>query len=514
MRILLLLLVALSLLGQVPAELDAWAERVRTEFEVPGLAVAIVKDGQVVVARGYGVRQLGKPEKVDAQTLFGIASNTKAFTTAAIAILVEEGKLQWDDPVTKHLPGFAMYDPYVSRELTVRDLLTHRSGLGLGAGDLMFWPDTMFTRKQVVAGVRHLKPASSLRSAYAYNNTMYVVAGEVIAAVSGQPYEEFLRERILKPLGMNDTRISNDGLRPSDNTAVPHSRGWRLEGELKPISWTRDDVWAAAAGIKTNVTDLAKWVRVQLAQGLIEEDRRLFSERSSRQMHAANTVINIGQQPASLVAQQSQFSAYGLGWSLKDYRGHKVVGHTGGLTGMVSQTVLVPHLKLGVVILTNQEEGGAFQSLSNLILDSYLKAESPDWIVAIRQNTLAQRQRANEREKKAMAARKLDTRPSLEHSGYALTYQDPWYGQATVHREGEELEIRMHATPAMRGRLEHFQYNTFIVRWLDPTIPDAYCHFELNNQGGVSVMKLEAISDLADFSFDFHNLEFRPVPRK
>ncbi len=505
-----LFFVSVVLLAQAPAQMDAWVARAMKEFEVPGIAIAIVKDGQVVAAKGYGVRKLGSPGLVDAHTLFGIASNTKAFTTAALAILVDEGKLSWDDPVIKHLPGFALYDPYVTREVSVRDLVSHRTGLGLGAGDLMYWPDTNFTRDQVLASAKAIQPASSFRSTYAYNNNMFVVAGEVIRAVSGKPYEDFIRERIFMPLGMSEARMTNNGLLESDNTAVPHSRGWRLEGTLKAIPWTRDDVWASAAGVKANVTDLAKWMMVQIAQGEITPGgKRLFSQRASRQMWSMQTVTPVGQAPPELAAGQAQFGGYGLGWSIKDYRGHKVVSHGGGLTGMVTQTTILPQLKLGIIVLTNQEEGGAFQALTNQLMDHYLGADAPDWTAVIKANSLKQRVRQNEREKKAIAARAPNTQPSLPLAGYAAEYRDAWYGLATVESSGAELRLRMRPTAAMQGRLEHWHYNTFVARWDDATIPDAYVTFAFDAQGKITGMKMEAISDLADFSFDFQDLNFK-----
>ncbi len=513
-RLLVFFLLLLSLCAQTPADLDTWVENTRKQFDIPGIAVAIVKDGQVVTTKGYGIRKLGNPALVDEHTLFGIASNTKAFTTAALAILIDEGKLNWDDKVTQHLPGFSLQDPYVTRDLTVRDLVSHRSGLGLGAGDLMFWPNTTFTRDQVLAGARSIRPASSFRSSYAYNNLMFVVAGEVIHKVSGLSYDDYIRARIFAPLEMTEAQISNNGIGESDNSAVPHSRGWRLEGSLKPISWTRDDVWAAAAGVKANVTDLAKWMRVQLAQGQISEAKRLFSQRASRQMWSAQTVINVGTQPKALAGQQSQFAAYGLGWFLKDYRGHKLAYHGGGLTGMVTQTTLVPGLNLGIAVLTNQEEPGAFQAITNHILDYYMKAAAPDWTAAIYENASVSRKRRNEREQKAIAARAKDTKPSLPLGEYAQDYRDPWYGLASIELKPKGLYVRMQATPDMKGRLEHWHHNTFAARWDDPVIPDAYFNFQLDNQGRIELLKMEAISDLADFSFDYHDLEFRPVPRK
>ncbi len=510
----LLLLAAFSLAAQPPPKLDDWVERARKQFEIPGIAVAIVKDGAVVAAKGFGVRKLESPAKVDAHTLFGIASNTKAFTTAALAILIDEKKLKWDDKVIDHLPSFALSDPWVTRELTIRDLVSHRSGLGLGAGDLMYWPDTTFTREQVLQGARHLKSASSFRSKYAYNNLLFVVAGQVVAAVSGQPYEQFLQTRILKPLQMGETRISNAGVTDADNVAVPHSRGWRLEGTLRSIPLTRDHVWAAAAGLKANVTDLAKWLNVQLAQGAITEKQRLFSEDRSREMFSPQTIINVTKQPPALAAQQAQFAAYGLGWNLRDYRGNKVAAHGGALAGMVSLTTLLPSQKLGVVVLSNQEESAALLAITNHILDFYLHTPSPDWIGAIHARTLELRKKDNEREQKALAARNPGTQPSLPLLAYAQTYRDPWYGQATFTLENGRLSLRMHATPAMVGHLEHFQHNTFIVRFNDITIPDAYCNFLLDNQGKIASLKMEAVSDLADFSFDYHNLEFTPEAPK
>lgn len=498
--ILLLLGLALVLLGQ-PAQLDEWVEKARQRFEVPGMAVGIVKDGQVVAARGYGVRRLGSPEPVDAETLFGIASNTKAFTAAALAMLVDEGKLQWDDKVTQHLPAFALADALVTRELTVRDLLTHRSGLGLGTGDLMFWPDTKITRAQVLSGARHLPLASGLREKYAYNNTLFVVAGEVVAAVSGMPYERFVEERIFRPLGFGKTRFSNVGLRETDNTAVPHSRGWRLEGELKPIAWTRDDTWAAAAGIKGNVKDLLGWLQLQLRQGELPDGKRLFAEARAREMHTPQTIIPSG--------PQALLSAYGLGWTLKDYKARKVVSHGGGLTGMVSLTTLVPGEKLGILVLTNQEEGGAMTAVTNLILDSYLGGETLDWVETQWKRASEQREKARQKEQALRQAQIAGTKPSLALVAYAGDYRDGWYGRAQVSEREGGLYLAMEPTPAMRGRLEHFHLDTFWVKWEDNTIPDALVTFQMNAAGKVERMKLRATSDLADFSFDFHDLDFR-----
>ena len=481
-------------------------------FDVPGISVAIVKDGKVEVARGYGVRRLGDPAPVDAHTLFGIASNTKAFTAAALAMLVDEKKIGWDDPVQKHLPGFQLYDPYVTRELTVRDLLCHRSGLGLGAGDLLFWPDTGVTRAQVLAAARFIRPASSFRSRYAYNNLMFVVAGEIVPAVTGKPWDGFIRERIFAPAAMAGAAITSTGFRPGDNVASPHSRGWRLEGPLAPIPPTRDDTWAAAAGIKASAADMARWLLVQLAGGALPGGARLWSEEAAREMWTPQTILRPGR-PAvpALEAAQPAFAAYGLGWDLRDYRGRKVVGHSGGLTGMVTRVMLAPDARLGVAVLTNQEESGAMQAIAMRVLDHYLGQPPTDWIAAYSEARRKMMANAAESEKKQAETRAPGTKPSLDLARYAGEYRDAWYGGAAVARENGRLVLRMQRTPAMVADLAHWHYDTFTARFRDQTIPDAFVTFALDYKGDIAEMRLRAVSELADFSFDYHDLLFRPA---
>ena len=509
----LLCLFPLAALAQAPpADLDAWVARAMTTFNVPGVAVAIVKDGQVVHAKGYGVRRLGYPAPVDDRTLFGIASNSKAFTAAALAILVDEKKLAWDDPVSQHIPSFQMYDPYVSRELTVRDTLSHRSGLGLGAGDLLFWPDTNVSRNEVVAAARFIRPASSFRSRYAYNNLMFVVAGQVLTAVAGRPWDDLIRERIFVPLGMSSSRISSVGLGPGDNVASPHSRGWRLRGTLQPIRPTRDDTWAAAAGIKSNLQDLVKWVRVQLGRGKIDDTRRLFSEAVSNEMWQVQTPSRVSDPPAPLARTKPNFAGYGLGWSLRDYHGRKIVSHSGGLTGMVTLVLLVPSEQLGIVVLTNQEEGGAFNAIAYHVLDAYLGAPHTDWIAAYRQARDDEFRKADEEERKQAEARHRDSTPSLPLASYAGEYRDGWYGGAVVALEGAHLVLRLGRTPAAVADLEHWHHDTFRAVFRDTTIPDAFVTFALDHEGKIATVMMKATSELADFSFDYHDLLFQPAP--
>ncbi|MFI5174348.1 MAG: serine hydrolase [Terriglobia bacterium] len=511
----LLFVTPLSILSQTTTlqDLDSFVERTRKEFEAPGIAVAVIKDGQVLLARGYGVRRLGDPTPVDAQTLFGIASNTKAFTAAALAILVDEGKISWDDPVTKHLPGFQMYDPYVTREMTVRDLLVHRSGLGLGAGDLLYWPHSIYTREEIVRRLRFIKPASSFRSRYAYDNILYLVAGQVIEAVTGRSWDDFVKQRILIPLGMTSTNTSVSAFRPGDDVATPHSR---VNGKMQPIEYNNFDNNAPAAALNSCVADMAKWIIVQLNSGLISHsssgDQRLFSERQSREMWSPQTIIAISDPPPPLAALRPNFSAYGLGWGLADYRGRKIVSHTGGLAGLVSRVTMVPDLKLGIVVLTNQEAGGVFQAITYHILDEFLGAPSTDWLSAYHTVLQLGETKAKETEDKQRTTRKVDSKPSLPLEKYAGQYGDAWYGTITLSTQNGRLVMSFDHTPALVGDLEHWQYDTFIARWRDRSLAaDAFVTFSLKSDGTFDQMKMAPVSPLTDFSFDFQDLLFIPV---
>jgi CubicO group peptidase (beta-lactamase class C family) len=514
------LLVAFLLLAVVagaqsaPPDIDVWVARSMKAFEVPGVALAIVKDGRVVLAKGYGVRKLGEPAPVDADTLFGIASNSKAFTAAALAMLVDEGKVDWDDPVIKYLPAFRINDPFVSSQLTVRDLLCHRTGLGLGAGDLLFWPDTDLSRDQVVAAARGLRPTSSLRSKYAYNNLAFVVAGQLVPAVTGKSWDEFIRERIFTPLGMTSSSITSAGFKPGVNFAVPHSRGWRLEGELKPIAWTPDDTWAAAAGIKSSANDLTKWVIAQLDDGKLADGRRLFSKRTHDEMWSPQTIVPIRDWPAALASTRPNFATYGLGWGLRDYRGHKVVSHGGALTGMVSIVFLVPDEKLGIAVLTNQEETGAYSAIVYHVLDYYLHLSPTDWVAAFRAARDESVVKDNETEKKLMATRTAGTKPSLDLAKYSGEYQDDWYGKVVIEQQNGHLVLRMTHSPNMTADLQHWQYDTFKAMFREPTIPDALVDFDLKYDGTIGEMRMMPLSDLADFSFDYQDLRLKPVAQK
>ena len=492
-----------------PADLDAFVARSMKTFEVPGLAIAIVKDGKIVMAKGYGVRKMGESAPVDENTLFGIGSNTKAFTTAALATLVDEGKISWDDKVYERLRGFEMYDPYVSHEMTIRDLLTHRSGMGLGEGDLLFWPHTTFTRDEIIYKLRFMKPASSFRSKYAYDNLMYIAAGQIIPAVTGKPWEEYVTEKILKPLGMNTTTLSNAHFPAGADIAWPHSK---IGGPLRPIDFVELDNAAPAGSINSSVAEMSRWLLLQLNRGKFPgSDRRLFSEQRSQEMWSAHTILPVRERAGAQSELSPKFAAYGLGWGLRDYRGRKLVGHTGGVAGFVSRVMLVPEENLGVVILTNAEEGGAFDAVLFHVLDSYFGNASTDWITVLHDASESERKNAEEEIKKQAGARAGDSKPSLALVKYAGKYEDAWYGPATIRMENGKLVFSLDHTATAVGELEHWQYETFKARWKDRTVEDAFVTFSLNANGEIDHFTMSAVSPLADFSFDYQDLFFRPV---
>src|SRR5579862_5047942 len=495
-----------------PADLDAYVASSMKTFDVTGIAVAIVKDGKIEVAKGYGVRKLGDPTPVDEFTMFGIGSNTKAFTTAALAILIDEGKLSWDDPVYQRLPGFVMYDPYVSHEMTIRDLLTHRSGMGLGEGDLLFWPHTTYTRADIIYKLRFMKPASSFRSHYAYDNLLYMTAGQIIPAITGISWDDYVPEHIFKPLGMNHSSVTNALFKHGDDYASPHER---VDGKLRVIPLEVLDNAGPAGSINSCAEDMAKWVQLQLNRGkFVDHDGRLFSERQSEEMWSPQTILPIATPPAPLAALKANFADYALGWALRDYHGRKLVGHTGGVAGFVSRVMLVPQENLGVVILTNAEEDGAFDSILYHVLDYYLGLPSTDWISAFKSVRDAEEKAASESMKNAGNARASDSKPSLPLEKYAGTYNDAWYGQITIRDDNGHLVITFDRTPSMIGDLQHWQYDTFKAHWRDHTIEDAFITFSLKPDGAIDSARMAAVSPLADFSFDYQDLLLKPTEKQ
>lgn len=499
-----------------PKGLDARIEGLMASSGTPGMGVVIVEGGKIVLAKGYGVRRLGAPDKVDADTIFSVASVGKAFTVADLAVLVDQGRLSWDDRVTDRLPGFQMYDPWVTREMTVRDLLVHHSGLGLGAGDLLFFPRGSLSRAESVKRLRWIKPATSFRSGYAYDNVLYMVAGQMIEAITGQTWETFTRESVLKPAGMRvSTSDDADRLRTA-NRVQPHARlngAIRGLGDLQPLDERAGsgENSAPAGGVSTSASDLGRWIQIQLAHGKLPGGGRLYSEAAAVEMWTPRTLIPIRQAPAPAGAATPQFRAYALGWEVRDWRGHKIVWHDGGDDGFRAVVVLLPEKDTGFALMINSEEGAVVNGLMYELLDHYLGYPRADWPAILAKLKAA-------KDAAALAALKSDA-PAAARVGpvhpldrYAGDYSDPWYGPMAVREEGGRLSIDFRSTPNMVGDLEPWRYETFIARWRDKSIEPAFVTFVLGPDGGVERVAMKAVSPQADFSYDYQDLDFRPVP--
>ncbi len=491
-RALPLLLLALAAAAPAAAQkapfkgLDAYVEKSMKDWEVPGLALAIVKDGQVVYEKGYGVRELGKPDAVDPQTLFAIGSSSKAFTATLMAMLVDSGKVKWTDPVTDYLPWFRTYDPYVTREMTIRDLLTHRSGLSRGDE---LWYGTTLPRDSIIWRIRWQKPSWGFRSRFGYNNIMFLTAGQVEAAVTGRTWDELVRERIFQPLGMARTVTSTEALPRMSDVATPHEK---IDGTVKPIRWRNIDNIAPAGSIVSDVEDMSKWLRLQLADGAWQ-GKQLVSAKQLEQTHAPQMLIDISAEARKL-HPTTHFSTYGNGWFLVDYRGREVIHHGGNIDGFSAEVDLVPEEKLGIVILTNLNGTALRDALPYRIYDMVFGGPQKDWstaYLALRDKAL---QRADSVREAMEKKRVAGTKPTLALPAYVGTYRDTMYGDVAVTLEDGHLVLRR--GPGFTYDLEHWQYDTFRAISRYEADAKSFVTFDLDATGTPAVLR---IRNLADF---------------
>jgi CubicO group peptidase (beta-lactamase class C family) len=495
-----------------PTEIDKLVENTLQTFNVPGIAIAIVKDDKIVYAQGYGVRSVNTKQKVDENTLFGIASNSKAFTTAAIGILVDEGKLKLEDKVTDYIPEFKLYDPWVTAEFTIRDLLTHRSGLGLGAGDLMDFPDsTDFTLKDVIHNLRYFKPVSSFRSKFDYDNQLYKVAGEVIARVSGISWEEFIETRIMQPLQMSHSSASYQRLKDRSNIIDAHMP---INGHVVVIPRYTSLTGNAAGGIYSSVTDLSKWAMMQMNNGSYGDglNKHLLSTGIHQQMWTAQTILPIDE-INEISPYNTHFAAYGLGWFLNDERGYKVVSHTGGIDGMVTKVTLVPELKLGIIVLTNQQSGAAFEAITNQVKDAYFGVKGKDWVKIFSNVAKGYEENANKAADaiwKQVEAHKTDG-SKADAALYTGTYHDNWLGDAVISEKNGQLWFTAKRSPKLNGPLLPYKANTFVIKWASGRGYDAFATFITDEDGKATAIKTKPITPDVDFSYDFQDLDLQKV---
>ncbi len=469
-----------------------------------GLAVAVVKDGEVVHSKGYGLASLKSGIKVDNHTRFSIASNSKAFTSAALAILVDEGIIDWNDKVVDHIPEFKMYDNYVTSNFTIIDLLTHRSGLDLGAGDLMWIPDgNNFTVNDVITSFQYQKPISDFRTKYDYDNLLYIVAGEIIARKSGMSWSEFIETRIMKPLKMDESAGTLQRLNSIENTAKPHSY---VDGEFVQVHEFDATMAAAAAGIYSSVDDLSRWMIMQLNDGALTDSTNLISKKNHSKMWKPYT--NRGFTTVGTPPYNTHFYGYGLGWGIRDVAGYIKLSHTGGMPGMLSQTILIPQLKMGVVVLTNADPGGySFISIPNLIVDSYISVDSVDWIGRM---TSAIANRESEGDSVVTQVWETVKKAKTKHlnfDNYIGTFSDDWFGDMIIWKDGKDLWIKSERSPKLKGKMSYYQANTFAIRWDYRDMEcDAFASFTLDKEGKAVSFTMEGISPNIDFSFDFQHL--------
>jgi CubicO group peptidase (beta-lactamase class C family) len=498
-------------------QVDAYVKRVMAGFpDQPAVSVAVVKDGRAVLTRGYGVRSIGGAA-VDEHTLFAIASNTKAVTCAALAILIDEGKVKWDEPVRTYLPGFSLSKPALNDMVTVRDLVSHRIGFGLGAGDLLFWPNSDRTRAEIMAAVPHVPIEDSFRTTYHYCNLMFVVAGEVIAAASGMAWEDFVQTRILDRLGMSETLPVMIGADPA-KSALPHGRigpPLRYQGEMRTIGQSIQEVWnwsaaGAAGGFVTTPVDWARWIAVQLARGELPDGTRLYSEARANEMWRPNIIISNSAGPTETLPGRAIASTYATGWQVQDYRGERMITHGGGAPGYVSGTVLIPGRNAGFSYFTNAEESFLTRALRSGITDIVMGKTGFDWVAD------GVRLKAEGDAKSIEAAAEIDAKqaagalPSLPLAAYAGTWRDPWYGDITIQARDLQLWLSFSRTPSLQGPVEPYDGDTLRTRFTDRREEDLFISFKLENGRPVSAT-MKAVSPDADFSYDYHDLRLTRV---
>ncbi|WP_017932104.1 serine hydrolase [Robiginitomaculum antarcticum] len=494
-----------------PALIESTAQNAIAAFDTPGMVAGIVHNGQVIYSGGVGQRDIVSGAPVNAQTLFRIASTTKAFTSAALAILVDDGVLDWDDKVIDYLPGFQMSDPWVTQEFTIRDLLTHRSGLGLGAGDLMLWPEPSgFSRAELIHNLRYLKPVSSFRSAYAYDNLLYIVAGEVAAAAADTSWENLVQTRILDPLEMQC--YAGDVPRSKRNqTAIPYGL---IDKKMTEVTRNRienaSNISAAAGGLVCNVDGMNRWMLTQLAGGVGPNGYRIFSEKQRDEMWTSQTILSVSDLEHKL--DRTHFKTYALGWRKEDMHGYEVISHTGTLSGFQAYVTLVPELDLGVIILNNGSNSGARNALMQTVVKIYMNQPSVDW-VKFNVDEQAKRKAEQKTQHEASNDNHQGTGTvSQPIENYVGVYEDPWFGKVDIIQSGAALRFSSREMIKMVGTMTPFDLNTFKVMWDDREFrADAYMQFETDGDGRVSGATIRHIDPDGDWSFDFQDLNFTRV---
>lgn len=482
-------------------KLSRYIEESGKKWNVPGLSVGIIYHDSIVLLRGYGVRETGTRLKVNENTLFAVASNTKSFTATVLGMLVDEGKINWDDPVTKYLPWFRLYDPWVTNNFTIRDLLCHRSGLATFSGDLI-WYGSTHSREEIVRRAQYLKPKHGFRETYGYSNIMYLAAGLVIEAVSGQPWDSFIKDNIFLPLEMKNTNTSTLSLDLNGNTALPHNDSGEKVIAIPYLNW---DNIGPAGSINSTSADMLKWIRFQLNKGSFK-GQQLIKEKTLSELWSSHTVQKISAF-SERTWPSTHFKSYGLGWSLMDYQGKKVISHSGGYDGMISYSAFVPEAKLGFVILTNKNSG-LYLPLAYKIYDTFLSSDTTDWS-NFYYNLIAGNEETSKKQEKEMVDSQIkNTTPTLPLEEYCGTYSCKKYGEVKIELANNELYIRFVQTPIFHSPLKHWHYNTFTVQFPEvPSLPRGKAAFLL----GMDKKVEKLLIDVPNPDFDFTELDLYKI---
>jgi len=440
-------------------------------------------------------------------TLVGVASNSKGFTCFALAMMVDEGKLNWDDKVRKHIPEFQLYDAWVTQEFTVRDLVTHRSGMALGAGDLMFFPEgNDFTTADIINNVKYLKPESSFRSEFAYNNNMFIIAGEVLKRVSGLSWEDFIETKIMKPVGMTDSKASYNRVLNKSNIIEAHTR---TEGKVIQIPHDWSETANPAGGIVSNVKDMLIWANFLMNDAVTSEGKRLLSEKQFHELWQLQTPLKVGKNDS----YNSNFRGYGLGWFVTDVKGgYKQVYHTGGLLGTVTQFTMIPDLNLGIVVLTNQMNGNAFNTITNTIKDTYLGYKDRNWLENYGSKN-ANYIKYNDSIKASVYSKVelAKTDKSLPKPSQIVgTYADDWFGDVVISFDDNTYTVKSKRSADLIGELLPYNQTTFVAKWNNRSFDaDVFVNFTFDETGKATNATMKYVAPITDFSFDFEHLNLK-----
>lgn len=471
--------------GQPLADFDAYVQQAVAEWEVTGLAVAVVKDGEVLFAKGYGIRELGSAAKVDEHTLFAIGSTTKAMTAAAIGMLVDEGKLDWDDRVTDHLPDFRLYDPFVTREITVRDLLTHRAGLP-NADFLWYGQDS--EADDILFRMRYVEPETSLRSSFTYQNIMYAAAGAVVAELSGMSWDAFIQKRIFEPLDMNGSIATAATLDAQPNVALPH---YRVDGATRVIENASVDAVAPAGSVWSSVSDMAQWMRF-LLEGTTPDGTELLSKETLEELFTPQTLVDPDEFYPTQAVTNPHWMTYGLGWFQQDYEGRAVDFHTGSIDGMVAIHGLIRDERLGVYVLGNLDHAEIRHALMYDVFDRFGEGSNRDWSDELKTLYDELSRQAERRRSEAEKTRIDGTAPTLALERYTGTYADELYGAVQITIDGDAL--RLFYGPGLKGELEHWHYDVFRVHFDAAWRGSTLVSFELDRKADLATLSMGGAS--------------------